>query len=160
VNHSRRGLDVKIVDQASIAADRLSPNPAPARCDVVHSQRGDQLLKRGEKASPAQRAKRFSQSISPLHTSHSPESGEGSKVGHVSQRNVHSRVAFPLESEHRIWPSFDDVVDASREMNAEKWKRRIGDGINQPANERRALRAQRVVLAAEGDNSNPGLDTR
>jgi hypothetical protein len=30
-----------------------------------------------------------------------------------------SRVAFPLESEHRVWPASDDIVDA-REMDAEK----------------------------------------
>src|SRR5437870_463764 len=67
------------------------------------------------------------------------------------------------EREDRVRPRMDVIVDRATEMHAEKWKRRVGHGIDEAAHDRGTLRLEVEVFAAKGHDANlrigPG-DTR
>jgi len=53
----------------------------------------------------------------------------------------------------RRWPGFDAAMDQPREMHAEEGKPRVGHRVDQVAHQVLALRAQLVILAAEGHDA-------
>ena len=61
-------------------------------------------------------------------------------------------IALAGEGEHRVRAGPHLAVDALREVDAQEREARIGNRVDQPANERACVGRQRVVVAAERDD--------
>src|ERR1700683_2029213 len=70
----------------------------------------------------------------------------------VAQAEIGSSVAFAAKSENSVGAGINLATYPPGEMNPEKRKPRIGNGIDQRAYQRRTLRNQIVVLTAKRNN--------
>ena len=75
----------------------------------------------------------------------------GSRPGRARLR-VAPPVALPGEGEDRVRAGPDLAVDARREMDAQEREARVGDRVDEPADEAPGLRRERVVVAPERDD--------
>src|ERR1019366_9319566 len=87
-----------------------------------------------------------------------PEARKRQSVPDVGKVDVGLSVSLPRRREYCVGPRFHAAVDEAREMNPEKWKRRIRHRIDQIPNESRPVRLELKILAPEGhDPGRPNL---
>src|SRR5207244_5940891 len=72
------------------------------------------------------------------------------RLKNVAQVHVPPEVALAREGEDGVRPRLEEAVDRPREVHAEEGEARVGDGVEQAADE--IAPAHRVVLAAEWDD--------
>ena len=109
------------------------------------------------KAGFAEAAVHFVQADPPVLGGESPEAEVGERFAEVAEVDGGVGVTFAGEGEDGVRTALDHAAHALREVDAEKWIRGVGHGIDEPFHEVLAFGAEGVELAAEGDNHRRGL---
>src|SRR5205814_8496521 len=89
-----------------------------------------------------------------------PETGKRRRVEGVARRDAIPAVSAAIQGQDGAWTRLDDIVDAPREVDAEKREARIGYGVDQRLHQLRPLGHEREVVAAERHDRHVGIETR
>ena len=140
VDHALRLNEVKVIDQRARRREGLSADARAGRNQIVRPQFGQQFLQRLHEGRLAERTMQLAQPRLPIARGHAPKADRSGHAENVAHRELSPRVPFALQREDGVWSGLDTAVNQAREMDAEKWKSRIGNGINQIADEMESLR--------------------
>ena len=120
----------------------------------------DQSLQRAAEKRFAEGTGHFSGAHARMPGDKLPKAGEGKGIDRVPQREGGAGVAFTFEGQNRVGAGLHPAVNEPGKMDAQKGKERIGNGIDQMADQVPAFRADRVILAPKRNDAGGARNAR
>src|SRR5256885_443971 len=142
--------DPEIIHERALRRHRLRPYAGAAGADVLGTQRGHEALERFHERALGERAVDLVGAGLPVFLRHGAEAGEAERVEQLARFHAAPRVALARECEHGVGAGLDVAVARPREVHAEEREFRVRHRVDQAVDQILPLRAQHVVLAAEG----------
>ena len=137
--------DDEVVDERSVAGDRLGPDPDGPGLEVFRPQLRDEPLRLLDEPARADRVAELGQAVTPMPAGEAPGAGPGERSGEAAR-----------------WPQQHDSVVAAGQVRAEEGQRRVGDRIDVPPDQIGAVGSQAEVRAADRHDARapPALRSR
>src|SRR6185295_1917388 len=150
----------EVADQPAVGAHRLRPHPRAGGDQVSCADLGHQTLKpAGEPLSP-ERQRQFARNESWVPGQESPEPKVPYHLRRIAQADISAPVSLSRERDHGIGARVHHAAYMACQVQAEKRKPRIGNGIDQVAHQVTTVRTQGVVLTPEWDDSKVEASSR
>lgn len=153
MNHIWSLRDYKIIHEGSGYGEGLSSDSSSTGRQVVGPHVGDQSLQGLDEGTFAYGPVNFPESCFPMLLRHQPKAPIGENLPQIADIDVCLPIAFSGKGKNSIWTCFYVSMDCPCEMNSQKGKFGIRNGVNQPLNERSPIWDDCVIFTAERNDS-------
>src|SRR4029077_10303076 len=123
--------DQKVIHKSAVRTQCLSAHSGFARDEILFANVGDELLQAANESFLAEGAAHFFETGSCVPGGQPPKTRVAYGIDEIAQVEGCAMISFAFKALHRIWTRMDTPVDHAREMNAQKRKLRIGNGIDE-----------------------------
>src|SRR6202022_2917979 len=93
----------------------------------------------------------------PVPHRQTPEAAVGEGRREIARIDVAPAIPLARERQHRVRHEHHRAVDPASEVHSQEWEAWIRYRVDEPADEIRAVRSDRVVVAAEPDDASGGV---